>query len=129
MVEQVFDVVGDLSQLPRDLALKAADMIQVDPDSVARLRAALQGAEGSPVSVNCAFHAFVTEDDRAAAPETATSPRPGLEGRKVEFRAGGYKCTVKGREVRLLSPEDLVEIDEDRLQRALEAFRLALDSD
>lgn len=129
LMEQVFDVVGDTSKLSRDIALKAAEIVQRRPETVDALRTELQDAGASPVSVNIAFLSFVTEyEDRPAdAPEKQR--RHGRDGRKIEFRAGGYKCTVKGREVRLLAPEDLAEIEEDRFQRALEAFRSALDSD
>lgn len=129
MVEQVFDVVGDASQLPRDLALKAADLVQRHPELVDALRSELAQADGSALSVNAAFAAFVAGADRSLEAPSDAVVRPGRDGRKIEFRAGGYKCTVKGRELRLLAPEDLIEIEEDRLQRALEAFRSVLDAD
>ncbi|MEM7212091.1 MAG: ParB N-terminal domain-containing protein [Pseudomonadota bacterium] len=132
LVEQVFDVLGDTSRLSRDLALKASDIVERDPEAVDALRAALMESDGKPISTNGAFMGFVTAYEQAGPTPTETlphSPRSGREGRKIEFRSGGYKCTVKGREVRLLGPEDLIEIEEARLQRALEAFRNALDSD
>ncbi len=128
LVEQVFDVLGDISQLPRDLALKVADVVQRDPGAVDLLRAELQKTDGSALAVNCAFAEFLAELDGTMPASSDAQPRPGRDGRKLEFRAGGYKCTVKGRELRLLAPEDLVEIEEDRLQRALEAFRSTLDA-
>lgn len=129
LMEQIFDVVGDTSKLSRDLALKAADIVQRSPETIDDLRAELASAGASPVSANVAFLSFVTAHEHPSAAVPENQPRPGQDGRKIEFRAGGYKCTVKGREVRLLAPEDLAEIEEARFQRALEAFRSALDAE
>lgn len=129
LIEQVFDVVGDTSQLPRDLALKAADAVERGAGSVAALRSELERSDGSALAVNRAFAEFLSALDAQGDISQTKVPRSGRDGRKIEFRAGGYKCTVKGRELRLLAPDDLVELEEDRLQRALEAFRSALDAD
>jgi len=128
LIDRVFDVLGDPSRIPRDLALKAADLVQAAPALADDLRARLEGAPRDAGSVATAVQAFVDAAGAAAA-EAAAKTGPAPSGRKIEFRAGGYKCTVKGREVRLLSPHDLAEIDEARLQAALEAFRAALDDD
>lgn len=130
LMSKVFDVVGDPSKLPRDLALRAADLVQNDPSNVEALRDILWAADKSPMAVNTAFQEFVEGREKANVTHEHLANRvSGSDGRKIEFRAGGYKCTVKGREVRLLAPDDLVEIDERRLEKALEAFRTAMDSD
>lgn len=129
LVEQVFDVVGDTSRLSRDVALKASDVVQRSPLAMESLRAKLAETDGTALAVNSAFVAFLDDAEKIEAVEAESRSRSGRDGRKLEFRAGGYKCTVKGRELRLLAPDDLVDIEEDRLQRALEAFRSVLASD
>ncbi|MGD1926810.1 MAG: ParB/RepB/Spo0J family partition protein [Paracoccaceae bacterium] len=124
LMDRVQDVLGDPSAIPRDTALKVADRVREDVTELARLREMLAHSGRGADAVAGVFHAFL-----AAPVGKGARPGPDLSGRKIEFRAGGFKCTVKGREIRLLSPGDLNDLDEGVLQRALDAFRAELEGD
>lgn len=127
LFEQVFDVLGDPSGVPRDVLLKAADRVQQDPGTLEVLRGRLEEIDGHALNVIAAFYGFLESGVVVQESGSGSVRRRAREGRKIEFRAGGYKCTVKGREVRLLAPGDLADVEEDRLHHALDAFRAALD--
>lgn len=129
LFDQTFDVLGDPSALPRDLVLRAGELVQRLPETLSELRAVLEASEGRADDVVGAFNDFVEKHQGSGSRADKGPARSARDGRKIEFKAGGYKCTVKGREVRLLAPSDLVEINEEKLQQALDAFRTALNSD
>ena len=126
LFEQIIDVLGDPSGVPRDVLLRVADCVQQTPVSLEVLREQLEASEGQPANVIAAFYSVLGDVGPRQGDATVGEKRGARDGRKIEFRTGGYKCTVKGREVRLLAPGDLADVDEDRLHQALEAFRAAL---
>lgn len=126
LFEQIIDVLGDPSGVPRDVLLRVADLVQQKPASLAVLRDQLNATDGHPANVIAAFYAVLDETGARQSDAGVGKKRATRDGRKIEFRAGGYKCTVKGREVRLLAPDDLADVDEDRLHQALDAFRAAM---
>ncbi len=120
LLQEFGDVLPAPRAIGRDLGVEVARMLKTGQGDRDAARAALAAAETAE-DQHAALTAFLGSATQAR-PKRKAAPN-----RKFEFHVGDVKVTARQRECRIVSRVDFTEVPRDRLERAVKAFKDALD--
>jgi ParB family chromosome partitioning protein len=128
LIEMLGDALGDPRGIARNAGVSAARLISSDDGAAEALRSSLEGlgVDAGPAEVGRCVAEFVASHERAKTDPGSVRKAQAKPARKVEFRVGELKCTVRGKELRILNQSGFEGVPQSQLEKALEALRASL---